>query len=84
MMYAKQLTLFIVAWELRSCCEDPAEFFCDISAEIPTVLPWSTRLNIAVDAAKGLVFLDADKRVIGESRLIFAISRVSLISYELL
>jgi len=32
--------------------------------EIPTVLPWSTRLNIAVDAAKGLAFLDADKTVI--------------------
>ncbi|TVU37965.1 hypothetical protein EJB05_11311 [Eragrostis curvula] len=33
--------------------------------EIPAVLPWSTRLNIAVGAAKGLSFLhDAEKPVI--------------------
>jgi serine/threonine protein kinase len=34
-------------------------------AEFPPVLSWSTRLNIAVGAAKGLAFLhDAEKPVI--------------------
>ena len=36
-----------------------------VLAEFPPVLSWSTRLNIAVGAAKGLAFLhDAEKPVI--------------------